>query len=113
MSNHCPFPVRSTDNRSCYRSGSTLGFTLGLALMMALSGYAGSSHADAYSIAPDNEPEGNVTTTRSLAHSYLDWTGLHESGPCCGLVSDAKTPYGEQTLRIGLSKSRAWLSFRW
>jgi hypothetical protein len=45
MSRHCPFPVRSTDNRSCYRAGSAPGFTLCLALVAALSGYAGYSHA--------------------------------------------------------------------
>jgi len=46
MSRHCPFPVRSTDSRSCYRTGSAPGFTLCLALVAALSGYAGYSHAE-------------------------------------------------------------------
>jgi hypothetical protein len=45
MSHHCPFPVRSTDSRRCYRTGSAPGFTLCLALIAALSGYAGYSHA--------------------------------------------------------------------
>jgi hypothetical protein len=45
MSHHCPFPVRSTDSRSSYRAGSAPGFTLALALVAALSGYAGYSHA--------------------------------------------------------------------
>ena len=45
MSHHCPFPVRSTDSRRCYRTGSAPGFTLCLALVAALSGYAGYSHA--------------------------------------------------------------------
>lgn len=45
MSHHCPFPVRSSDNRRGYRTGSAPGFTLGLALMAALSGYAGISEA--------------------------------------------------------------------
>lgn len=45
MSRHCPFPVRSTDSRSSYRAGSAPGFTLCLALVAALSGYAGYSHA--------------------------------------------------------------------
>jgi hypothetical protein len=45
MSHHCPFPVRSTDSRSSYRAGSAPGFTLCLALVAALSGYAGYSQA--------------------------------------------------------------------
>jgi subtilisin family serine protease len=45
MSHHCPFPVRSTDSRRSYRAGSAPGFTLGLALIAALSGYAGLSDA--------------------------------------------------------------------
>lgn len=45
MSRHCPFPVRSTDSRSSYRAGSAPGFTLCLALVAALSGYAGYSDA--------------------------------------------------------------------
>jgi hypothetical protein len=46
MSRHCPFPVRSTDSRSSYRAGSAPGFTLCLALVAALSGYAGYSQAE-------------------------------------------------------------------
>jgi len=45
MSHQCPFPVRSTDNRRCYRTGSAPGFTLCLALVAALSCYAGFSQA--------------------------------------------------------------------
>ena len=45
MSHQCPFPVRSTDSRCCYRTGSVPGFTLSLALVAALSGYAGLSDA--------------------------------------------------------------------
>lgn len=45
MSHQCPFPVCSTDNRSSYRTGSSPGFILCLALVAALSGYAGLSHA--------------------------------------------------------------------
>lgn len=45
MSHQCPFPVCSTDNRFSYRTGSFPGFTLCLALVAALSGYAGLSHA--------------------------------------------------------------------
>lgn len=45
MSHHCPFPVHSTDNRRPYHTGSAPGFTLCLALVAALLGYAGFSHA--------------------------------------------------------------------
>lgn len=45
MSHQCPFPVRSTDNRCGYRTGNATGFILSLALVAALSGYAGLSHA--------------------------------------------------------------------
>lgn len=45
MSHQCPFPVRSTDNRLSYRAGTVPGFTLTLALIAALSGYAGLSDA--------------------------------------------------------------------
>lgn len=45
MPRNCPFPVRSTDSRRCYRTGSVPGFTLSLALVAALSGYAGLNHA--------------------------------------------------------------------
>ena len=45
MSHNCPFPVRSTDSRLCYRTGSGLGFTLSLTLIAILAGYAGLSDA--------------------------------------------------------------------
>lgn len=45
MPHQCPFPVQSTDNRCGYRAGSAPGFTLALALVAALGGYAGLSHA--------------------------------------------------------------------
>ncbi|MFP5410198.1 MAG: S8 family serine peptidase [Gammaproteobacteria bacterium] len=45
MSHQCPFPVRSTDSRRCYRTGNASGFTLVLALIAGLSGYAGLSEA--------------------------------------------------------------------
>lgn len=47
MSHQCPFPVRSTDNRRCYRAGSVPGCALGLALIAALLGYASFGHAAA------------------------------------------------------------------
>ncbi len=45
MSHHCPFPVRSTDSRRSYHTGTVPGFTLTLALVAALSGYASLSDA--------------------------------------------------------------------
>lgn len=45
MSHQCPFPVRSTNNRCCYRAGSVPGFALCLAVVAALSCYAGFSQA--------------------------------------------------------------------
>lgn len=51
MPRNCPFPVRSTDSRGCYRTGSNVGFTLSLTLAAVLSGYAGLNHA-----APVNTP---------------------------------------------------------
>ena len=45
MSHQCPFPIRSTDSRCSYRTGSAPGFALCLALVATLSGYAGVSHA--------------------------------------------------------------------
>lgn len=45
MPHHCPFPVRSTDARRSYRTGTVPGFTLTLALIAALSGYASLSDA--------------------------------------------------------------------
>jgi thermitase len=45
MSHQCPFPVRATDTRRCYRTGSVPGFTLSLTLVAILSGYAGLSEA--------------------------------------------------------------------
>ena len=49
MSHQCPFPVRSTNNRCCYRTGSAPGFALCLAVVAALSCYAGFSRAAQFS----------------------------------------------------------------
>jgi hypothetical protein len=46
MPHQCPFPVRSTDNRRCYRAGSVPGCALALALVVALLGYASLSRAE-------------------------------------------------------------------
>jgi thermitase len=45
MSHQCPFPVRASDTRRCYRTGSVPGFTLSLTLVAILSGYAGLADA--------------------------------------------------------------------
>ena len=45
MPRQCQFPVQFSDNRRCYRSGTTPGFAIGFALVAALTGYAGLSHA--------------------------------------------------------------------
>jgi subtilisin family serine protease len=45
MPRQCQFPVQFSDNRRCYRSGTTPGFAIGFAIVAALSGYAGFSHA--------------------------------------------------------------------
>jgi hypothetical protein len=45
MPRQCQFPVQFSDNRRCYRSGTTPGFAVGFAIVAALSGYAGFSHA--------------------------------------------------------------------
>ena len=69
MSHQCPFPVQSSDNRCGYRAGSAPGFTLSLALVAALSGYAGLSEA-----AP--------AAQRSECHCRLPFLRCHASaGP--------------------------------
>ena len=45
MSHQCPFPVRASDTRRCYRTGTVPGFTLSLTLVAILSGYAGLADA--------------------------------------------------------------------
>ena len=45
MSHHCPFPVRSTDSRCGYHASSVPGLSLCLALVAALSCFAGLGHA--------------------------------------------------------------------
>lgn len=64
MSHHCPFPVRSTDSRRSYRTGSAPGFTLSLALVAALSGYAGFSHSSPMAI---------PTTVPAKVQPYVGW----------------------------------------
>jgi len=56
MSHQCPFPIRSSDSRHSYRAGSAPGFTLILALVAALSGYASLSEAAPAVAAKANAP---------------------------------------------------------
>ena len=78
MSHHCPFPVRSTDSGSSYRTGSVPGFTLTLALIAALSGYAGLSDA-----APAVTAEANTPASSGAIMGYAK--GRLLVGPRAGL----------------------------
>lgn len=69
MSHQCPFPVHSTDNRRSYRAGSGLGCALGLALIVALLGYAGFSHA-----MPGSEIPSHADAGRTQACSLTERT---------------------------------------
>lgn len=70
MSHHLSsFPIRSTDSRCCYRTGSAPGFSLALALVATLSGYAGFSHA-----APCVDLSAGQGATVSLARSPGPWS---------------------------------------
>ena len=56
MSHQCPFPIRSSDNRCGYRTGTAPGFTLSLALVAALGGYAGIGEAAPSAVAQATAP---------------------------------------------------------
>lgn len=56
MSHQCPFPVRSTDSRCGYRTGSLPGLAFSLALIAALTCFAGICHADAVQTASAAAP---------------------------------------------------------
>lgn len=73
MLHHCPFPVRSTDSRRGYYTGSAPGFTLGLALVAALSGYAGLSHAAPSANAQGNKPTALPSTAPDKVQPYVGW----------------------------------------
>ena len=62
MPRQCQFPVQFSDNRRCYRSGTTPGFAISLSLVAVLSGYAGINQA-----APLETPA--VTRTNSAINS--------------------------------------------
>ncbi len=61
MSHQCPFPVRASDTRRCYRTGTVPGFTLSLTLVAILSGYAGLADA-----APAGKPAAVAEIPASL-----------------------------------------------
>lgn len=71
MPRHCPFPVRSTDNRRGYRAGTVPGFTLSLALIAALSGYA--SLTDAAPAAPGNKSNAAIAELPVSAGGAVGW----------------------------------------
>lgn len=73
MPHHCPFPVRSTDSRSSYRTGSVQGFTLSLALVAALSGYAGLSDAAPAAAAQSKNPILNAGSTPVASQSIVGY----------------------------------------
>ena len=73
MSHQCPFPVHSSDNRCGYRAGSAPGFTLSLALVAALTGYAGLGHAAPSDNAQGKKPTALPTNAPATAQPYLGW----------------------------------------
>lgn len=62
MPRQCEFPIQFSDNRRCYRAGETPVFTISLALVAILSGYASLNYA-----APLETPA--VTRTSSATSS--------------------------------------------
>lgn len=73
MSHQCPFPVHSSDNRRGYRTGSAPGFTLALALVAALSGYAGLSHGAPSVVAQTKKPTALPTTAPQKVQPYAGY----------------------------------------
>ena len=86
MSHQCPFPVRSTDSRRSYRDGNATGFTLVLALVAVIGGYAGLADA-----APPAQPgEARQADAPAAADGVLGWArGRLLVAPRAGL-SDAE-----------------------
>lgn len=80
MPRQCQFPIQFSDNRRCYRTSTTPGFVISFALIAALAGYAGLSHA-----AP-------VAQSTKVAASplFAGWVkGRLLIAPRAGLSSDA------------------------
>jgi subtilisin family serine protease len=72
MSHQCPFPIRSADSRCSYRTGSVPGFTLSLALVAALAGYAGLSDA-APAVKANAKASGAVMEMPVSSGAALGW----------------------------------------
>lgn len=98
MPHHCPFPVRSIDNRSSYRVGSAPGFALSLALISAFSGYAGLSEA-----APAAQAQATgFSGTPAASKTFAGWAkGRLLVAPRAGLSETefeaALTPHGAKS----------------
>ena len=73
MSHQCPFPVRSTNSRCSYHAGTAPGFTLCLALVAALMGYASISHAAPSAKAPGNGSVVPPAAAPAKALPYAGW----------------------------------------
>lgn len=70
MPRQCQFPVQFSDNRRCYRASTAPGFVISVALVAALAGYVGVSHA-----APATQE-----TTVSAADASQAYS-IHPGGP--------------------------------
>ena len=85
MPRQCQFPVQFSDNRRCYRTGTTPGFTLTLTLIAVLSGYAGLNQA-----APLDTPAvtrtSSATSSSSRSVDFKLPSGLKAS-PACGTLN--------------------------
>lgn len=66
MPRQCQFPVQFSDNRRCYRSGTTPGLVVSLTLVAVLSGYAGLSQGALLNL--NSQP--TVTRTNSVINSH-------------------------------------------
>lgn len=106
MSHHCPFPVRSTNSRCSYQTGSAPGFTLCLALVAALMGYAGLSHAAPFGKAGGNDKAAAPAVAPAKVQPYLGWAkGRLLVAPRAGL------PAGEfdQALKPFKGRSKGYI----
>lgn len=106
MSHHCPFPVRSTNSRCSYHTGYAPGFTLCLALVAALIGFASVSHA-----APSNNTQSQAKAPAPAAmpatsSPYLGWAkGRLLVSPRAGLPASEF----EQALKPFKGRSRGYI----
>ena len=67
MPRHCPFPVRSNDNRCGYHTGCVPGLCLWLALAAVLACFAGFSHATAGTATQEKQVDADVAIARDAA----------------------------------------------